>query len=80
MIIITMLTETIIVMIIMIMNITAKFTTKIMTIIITTTPSLDDIKKVRKNNRQLPKNQIYRRETRTNPVRESFIEAKKQFS
>ena len=80
MIIITMLTETIIVMIIMIMNITARFTTKIMTIIITTTPSLDDIKKVRKNNRQLPKNQIYRRETRTNPVREIIIKAKKQFS
>ena len=62
--------EIIIAMIIMITNTTEKFTTKIMIITITMTPSLDGIKKVRKNIRQRPRNQTYRREIRTNQARE----------
>lgn len=75
-----MVMEIITVMTIMIMNITVRCTTKIMIITITTTPSLGDIKRVQKNTRQRPRNQIYRREIRTSQVREIIIKAKKQFS
>ncbi|CAB4042011.1 Hypothetical predicted protein, partial [Paramuricea clavata] len=64
--------EIIIAMITMTTTIMAKHTMNTMTIIITTTRSLNEIQGLNQNNRLPQRNQIYHREIRTNPVGEDI--------